>query len=173
MAMENAAELMFDKQSGKVRDGIIEALQATEAPPAADGEEQGKAQPPKIMALANASVMIVSKLDDSAREAGSPLSDAVLIEVGTDVVAMLAEHAELEGEMEYSQDELDGAIITAADMYRAKAIADGRTDEGTLKGQWDELLTADKEGRLGDVLPGAGQAAEEAGPEEATEMVEE
>lgn len=167
-AIENAAQLMFDVKTNDFRPGIVEALQATDTPPQ-EGAEQGQSQPPKILALANAAVMIVSKLDDSAREAGDPLADSVLVEIGTDVVGMLAEQAEAQGVMEYSQDELDGAFITAADMYRAKAVADGRTDEDTLKGQWDELITADQEGRLGEVLPGAEQAApaEEAPAQEA------
>ena len=44
-----------------------------------------------------------------------------------------------------------------------QAIADGRTDEETLKGQWDELITADQQGRLGEVMPGADQAPEQQG----------
>lgn len=161
-AVENAAQLMFDVKTNKVRPEILQSLTAekTEAPVDENGE-QGQAQPPHIMALANTAVTLVEKLDDSAREAKQPLSDDVLMELGQTVVEMLVEHAEAEGIQEYSQDDIDGAFITAADMYRAKAIADGRTDEETLKGQWDELITADQQGRLGEVLPGADQAPPE------------
>lgn len=164
-AVENAAQLMFDVQSKEFRPEIAQALAASGGQPAPtpEGGEQGQTQPPKIMALANTAVMLVGKLDDSAREAKQPLTDDVLMELGQTVVEMLVDQAEAQGIEEYSQDEIDGAFITATDMYRAKAIADGRTDEETLKGQWDELITADQQGRLGEVLPGADQMQEQQG----------
>lgn len=158
--VNNALELIYDKTGGELRPEILEALKSTEPAPAAEGEEQGQSpQPPHIIALANTAVMIVSKLDDSSREAGQPASDEVLMEVGKDVVELLVEGAEAAGLRDYTQDDMDGAFITAADMYRSKAVADGRTDEETLKGQWDDLITADQEGRLGEVIPGADKLA--------------
>jgi hypothetical protein len=94
--------------------------------------------------------MVVSKLDDSAREAGKPLTDDVLQEVGDDVIGMLADIANATGIHDYTEQELEGATVASYDMYRDKAIADGRTSEDDLKQQWDGLLQADKEGRLGD-----------------------
>ena len=163
-ALENAAALMFDVQSNDFRPEIAQSLSVKDAPPLEDGAQS---QPPHIMALANTTVTIVSKLDDSAREANAPMNDDVLQEVGQNVLEMLVQQAEAQGIQEYSQDDMDGAFITATDMYRAKAIADGRTDEDTLKGQWGEIIAADQEGRIDEVLPGASKAGAPEQPMEA------
>lgn len=147
---QNYLKLIY-AEGGEVQPGILDALKA---PPGAP-EGEGEAPPPHILALANTAVEITKTLDDSAREAGKPLSDAVLLEGGKSIVEELAEVAEAAGIHDYSEEEMTGAFATAMDMYRDKAIADGRTDEETLKGQFNELLTADQEGRLGEVLPGA------------------
>lgn len=155
-------QLIYDGQGG-VRPGIIEALQK-EGGGAAPEQQQNMQEdpdaqeigqtPPQIFALANATVVIVEKLDDTAREAGDPLTDDVLVQGGVAVLEELAEVANAAGIHDYTQEELSGATTVAMDLYREKAIADGRTDADTLKGQWDEVIAADQEGRLDQVVPG-------------------
>ncbi len=109
---------------------------------------------PAVLALANTAVTIVEKLDDSARKANKPLTDAVLTQGGAAVIEELADVSADAKLYDYSEEEIAGAVALAMEMYRPKAIADGRTDEETLKNQWGEIVTADKEGRAGQVVPG-------------------
>lgn len=146
--MENALTLIYG--DGQVRPEVLQALQV--------GEQQPNGPNPAILALAQTAVTIVSKLDDSAREAGKPVSDDVLMHGGEAVVEELGEVSEAAGIYDYSEEELTGAFQQAIDMYRPKAIQDGRTSEDTLKGQFAEINEAESAGRLGDVLPGLGEA---------------
>ena len=111
------------------------------------------------MALAQAAVTIVSKLDDSSREAGMTLTDDVLGQTGLTVIELLAEVADAAGIYDYSEEDMTGAYAQAIDMYREKAIADGRTDEDTLKAQFEEINQADAAGQLDTMLPGLGGQA--------------
>jgi hypothetical protein len=146
-AMVNAQKLLYTPDN-QPQPGILDALKASQEEQ--PGDAQGKSLSPPVSALSHVAVMVVSKLDDSAREAGKPLTDDVLQEVGDDVIGMLADIANATGIHDYTEQELEGATVASYDMYRDKAIADGRTSEDDLKQQWDGLLQADKEGRLGD-----------------------
>ena len=60
------------------------------------------------------------------------------------------------GEVLRAQIDEDGAnkaMLMAADLYREAAASKGLVDEEALKAAFDEVVTADKEGRLGEVLP--------------------
>lgn len=154
---QNMLTLLY-VEGGEVQPGVLEALQTGDAQAP---EQEGQATPPHILTLANAAVEITKRLDDTAREAGQPLSDDVLFHGGTAVIEELAEIAEAAGIHEYTEDDLQGALTVAMDMYREKAIADGRTDEETLKGQWNEVLEADQAGNLDSVVPGLSEGAPE------------
>jgi len=145
--VNNAYSFMYE--GGKVKPEIIQALdvKATDDPNAPNAPQ---------MALANAAVQVVSKLDASARQAGQPVSDDVLYHGAVAVIEDLAEIARNANIKDFSEEEMGGALMNAIDMYRPKLIADGRTSEETLKAQFAELDQADKAGKLGDVLPGFG-----------------
>lgn len=147
--MENATELIYG--DGEVRPEILQALQA---PP--KQETEGQEVNPAIMALAQTCVTIVTRLDDSAREQNKVISDDVLIHGATAIIEELGEVAEAAKLHDYSEEDLTGAFQMAVDMYRPKAIQDGRTSEETLKGQFGEINEADSAGKLGDILPGLG-----------------
>lgn len=146
-AMVNAQKLIYTPDN-QPQPGILDALKsAQEEQP---GDAQGKSLSPPVSALSHVAVMVVSKLDDSAREAGQPLTNDVLREVGGDVISMLADVAAATGIYDYTEENIQGATVAAYDMYRDKAIADGRTSEDELNQEWEGLLQADKEGRLGE-----------------------
>lgn len=148
MFMDNAFELLYrdGEEGGEVRPEVLEAL----------AKDDNAAPNGPIMALSAAAVAIVSQLDDSARKAGKPISDDVLMQGGLDVVTELAEIADAAKIHDYSEEDITGAFAQAVDMYRPKAIQDGRTSEETLKGQFNEINEAEAAGKLGDVLPGLG-----------------
>lgn len=152
LVVSNGLTLIYAEgaEGSEVRPEILEALQV--------GEAQGKGGPdPAVLALAQAAVTIISQLDDSSRQAGKPISDAVLYHSGVAMIEELAEVSDAAGIYDYSEQDMTGALAQAVDMYRSKAIADGRTSEETLKGQFGEINEAEAAGKLGDVLPGLGQ----------------
>lgn len=160
--MGNATQLIYGDDE-QVRPEVLQALQSPpEKPP--EGEQ---AMNPNIMALAQAAVTIITRLDDSAREQNKVISDDVLIHGAVAVIEELGEIAGAAKIYDYSEEDLTGAFQLAVDMYRPKAIADGRTSEETLKGQFGELNEADAAGKLGDVLPGLPGATAGAAPVQA------
>jgi hypothetical protein len=153
-----AADIIYGK--GKVMPQIVDALKpAKDAPaqdaadPSADTSDPAKGNP-AVLALANTAVQVVSKIDASAKDAGQHIPDDVLYHAGSEIVAMLAEVAEAAGFHDYSDQEINGAFIQAVDMYRPIAEASGRTDDKTLKDQFGQILQADSQGQLGQMLPG-------------------
>jgi hypothetical protein len=134
------------------------------------GEDQGEGQPPApgdqggqqagkgnpaVMALANTATQVVQKLDTSAKEANFQISDDVLYHAGAEIVGMLAEIAEAANIHSYSEEEIQGAFFQAVDNYRPIAERMGRTDDQTLKAQFGQIVQADEQGKLGELLPGA------------------
>lgn len=149
--MQNALTLLYEsgEDGGQVRPQVLDALKAGNS-----GQQQEGGPNPAILALAHAAVTVVAQLDDSARKAGKPVSDDVLYHGGVAVIEELAEIAEAAKIHDYSEEDMTGAFAQALDMYRSKAIEDGRTSEETLKGQFAEINEAEAAGTLGDVLPG-------------------
>jgi hypothetical protein len=146
--VNNALSLMYAEN--EVRPEIIEALSV-------QGQQQPEGPNPAVLALAQTAVTVVQRLDDSAREQGQIIPDDILMHGGQAVIEELAEIADAAKIYDYTPEEMTGALQQAIDIYRPKAIQDGRTNEETLKGQFAEINEADAAGKLGDVLPGLGQ----------------
>lgn len=162
--MAKVADILYGPGGGtaKVMPEILESLSAAKGSGGeatvegvAPGEElEGEKGNPAVLALANTAVQVVQKVDTAGFEAGSPVSDEVLYHAAVETIELLAEVAETAGIHEYSEEELNGALYQAVDLYRPIAEELGRTDQETLKGQFAEVNQADQEGRLGELLPG-------------------
>lgn len=142
--------------------GTMPPMQA-ETPPAEDG---GSHPSPAVFALANTAVQVVMKLDDSARQANKPLDNDVLLHVGIAMISELAEVTEAAKIHTYTEDEKSGALTVAMDMYREKAVKDGRTTPEQLQSEFEQAVQADKAGKLHEVLPGAPKQDAPPTPEE-------
>lgn len=148
--VQKAAELIYG--DGKVRPEILQSLA-----PAREPAKDPKGGNPAVLALANTAVQIVSKLDSSSKQAGFQVSDDVLYHGGSEVVEMLAEIAQHAGFHDYTEHEIQGAFFQAVDDYRPIAEEMGRTDQQTLKGQFQQVVDADQKGELNQLLPGIDQ----------------
>lgn len=155
---ENYLKMLYG-ENGEVNPDVLESLANPAATPP---EMEGQAPPPPVAALATTAVTIIQTLDDSAREAGKPVSDDVLLQGGIAVIEELAEIADAAQIYDYTEDEMSGAATVVMNMYRDKAIADGRTDEATLNQEWSEIQQANQEGRDSELL-GAMQGGVEDG----------
>ena len=164
--VKQAAGIIYGK--GKVMPQILEALKPAKdaAQPEGAQDEQGEqstAGNPAVQALAATATQVVQKLDTAAHEQGYQITDDVLYHAGVEILEMLAEVAETAGFHSYSEDELQGALYQAIDNYRPIAERMGRTDDATLKQQFGEIVAADEQGKLGEVLPGLNSQQSEGG----------
>lgn len=134
--VDNCYSVIYDQ---KTLPKILKSLDATDDP---------------VMNLANTVVTVVDFVEKSARGAKMEISGDVLMHGGAEVMGDLADLAGKVNIHDYSEDEIEAATLRAMDMYREKQRADGTLDINAAKGDVREVMMADREGRLGEVLPG-------------------
>lgn len=135
--VDKCYEVIYDE---KVIGKVLKSLDATDDPK---------------MNLANTIVMVVHFVAQSAMQAGQQISGDVLMQGGAEVLGDLADLAGRMSIHDYTQEEIDGAAYIAMDMYREKMKADGTLDLEAVKRDAAEIVTADREGRMDDLIPGA------------------
>ncbi len=170
MFMEKVGDILYGagEGAGKIMPEILQSLsgakgggqptddEGAETSPDDEGAEGegGDKGNPAVMALANTAVQVVQKIDTAGFEAGNPVSDEVVYHAAVETIELLAEISEKAGIHDFSEEELTGALYQAVDLYRPIAEELGRTNEDTLKQQFGEISEADKQGKLGELLPG-------------------
>lgn len=108
--------------------------------------------------LANITVTIVHKAEDSARASGLKPDSSTILEAGKTVledVASLAFRARLQ---DYTEAQLEGAFYRAIDQYRAMSDAAGTLDKAAAQKEFAAMVQAEKDGTLDRVVPGATEA---------------
>lgn len=115
------------------------------------------ATPDPVEGLAAVVVMVVQRLQDTAKQQGIQLSGDVLYHGGADLLADLADTAEKAGIHKFSPQELEKALYRALDLYRTMGQQSGQLDPRPFQQDWDVLQRADKAGRLDEVLPQFGK----------------
>jgi hypothetical protein len=106
------------------------------------------------MALAGTTVTIVRELIKSAKDAGQEISSDVIFHGGLEILGMLGEAMEAAGLYEFKEGELEGAWYMALDLYREQGTQEGSIDPAALESDFGEVVAADREGRISEVLPG-------------------
>jgi hypothetical protein len=152
--LHRAADLIYG--DGHVNPEILKSLSAAKNPSPTNGEDSGDpaVNHAAVIALADTATAVVQKLDVSSQQQGFHIPDDILYHAGVEVVEMLAEVATVAKIHDYSDEETTGAFYQAIDNYRPIAERMGRTDPEKLKGQFEEILHADQQGHLGELLPG-------------------
>lgn len=117
-----------------------------------------------VVALAAATAVITLEV---AKETGET-DGVILLHAGKALLEELVELSEASKRREYSEEEMGAAMRMAADLFREAAVEEGLIDLEEAKEEWGELVAADKEGRLGEMLPeiANAQVAEQAPAEE-------
>jgi hypothetical protein len=113
-------------------------------------DDETWAQKGPIAALAAASVIVVSQVIE---QMGSPPEASIVFHGGKELLEQIAELGEKAGIRDYSEAELGEAFRMGADLYREVAKDRGWIDEEEAKAEFEGLKTAEKEGRLGEILP--------------------
>lgn len=145
-------------EGGEVRPTILEFLDEDPSDLIAvlgDTEQLQNPTPP--VTLAATTVMVVLEVIRRAGPENKP-DDLIIFHGGVEILEDLANLATEAGVHDYSQDEINTAWLMAQDIYREAATAQGLVDPDALKGEFDEIVTADKNGQLGDVLPALANA---------------
>jgi hypothetical protein len=137
--MDRAFRLIYD---AKVFPGLLERLRAT---------------PDPVEGLASVTVMVVTRLQDSARQQGVAISPDVLYHGGLEIMEDLAATAEKARVHAYTDKEMEAALYQALDLYRQTESASGGIDQQAAAQDWDALVQADQQGRLHEALPGIGK----------------
>lgn len=104
-----------------------------------------------MLAVAATAVIVVLQL---MRVAGNERpADDVVFHGGRAIVEELAEiYAKIE-KKELSQPDVNQAFAHAMDLYREAGTEAGYVNEEALKQVWNQVVAADKEGRLAEVSP--------------------
>ena len=91
---------------------------------------------------------------ESLRRLGRQPEGHVILHAGKAIVEELGEVAASAGRKDYREDELGEAFRKGADLFREAAGAAGMIDMKAVREEFGEIVAADKEGRLGEVVPG-------------------
>lgn len=113
--------------------------------------------------VAGAAAMIILQLMQSAKKSGEKLSGDVIFHGGVEIIEHLIAIAEKAGIHEFSEEDMEGVMYLTLDMVREQATAAGLIDSEALKQDFAQIAAADKQGTLGQLLPGLPQDGD-AGP---------
>lgn len=112
--------------------------------------------------LANTLVNVVSRLEGSAEQSGKPIDDDVLYHGSVELLEQLAEMAEKANVHEFSEEDLESALYLALDQYREAKQQQGKLPEDGLKSDFQQIMQAEQNGTLNDILPGVEEYAQRA-----------
>ncbi len=112
-----------------------------------------------VEGLANALVMLVMRLEDSAAEEGQPISGDVLMHGGTELLGHMVQLAEAAGVHKFTDKEQESALYLAMDTYRNNRQQAGGLPEEQLSQDYQEMMEADAKGELETMFPGIGEKA--------------
>lgn len=96
---------------------------------------------------------------------GGPDASAVMMESGRSILEELIEVSEAAKIHDFTEEEIEGAVYRAMDLYRTAAETMNLPgfNKEALTAQFNELVEADKQGNLNSILPGlpGGQTMQE------------
>jgi hypothetical protein len=120
------------------------------------------------IALAGATVAVIL---ETIRRGGDKPDDSILLHAGKEILEDLAELAGKAKVHDFTEEEMNKAVLIALDIYREAGRDEGLVDDDELKAQFAEVQQLDQEGRLGELLTaGSGQQQTEPEPETVEQM---
>lgn len=103
---------------------------------------------PVVALAATAAIITLKACEETGEKDG-----AIIMHGGKAILEDIVEVAEKAGIREYSEDDMANAFRMGADLFREAAAEKGIIDLDQAKQEWGEIEAADKEGRLGEVMP--------------------
>jgi hypothetical protein len=160
--VENAMEIIYPQgEQAQVSPQVLAGLKG-EWPPEIT-EMMAALDPPlstePLDNIAATAVVLTMMLEGSAATAGQPMPDEVIWHGGAEIVEELVDLGEDLGLFELGEEEVEQAFYRATDIYRqVSPRMDEQAQEG-LMSDFEQVVAADREGRLGDIIPGMSEAA--------------
>lgn len=114
----------------------------------------------KVEGLAQATAIVVIRVEDSLEQSGQPLNLNMTFEAGSETAVDIADAMDRSGVYTYSQGEIEAGFIRAVDQYRVTRSQQGRLDPAVFKGIIQEMKQAEQDGTLEDKFPGLGEFAQ-------------
>jgi hypothetical protein len=157
--VQTTAQVMMDgEQNAQFRPEIVNNLRGEFDPQVAKMFEG--ADPPisdqPADALAVTGVIVTMIAEAQLAQAGTEIPHEIIYHAGTEVIGQLAEAAEAAGIADFSEEQIGDAFLRALDLYRQSSP---NVDQQALSSEFEEIVAADREGRLDQVLPGASKLA--------------
>jgi hypothetical protein len=118
--------------------------------------------PNPVESLATVAVMVMGRVEDSALKENRKIPGDVMLHAGMEVLQDLASLAAEAKVYKYDKAEKEAALYQALDQYRQMREGQGRLDRESLRRDWAQMMQAEQQGRLDEVLPGADKLAERA-----------
>lgn len=112
-----------------------------------------------IDALARVAVMITVRVEDDGEQNGIKLDPDILLQGGGEVVAALAEVARRANIHDFTEEEMNAAMMKAVDMYRLTRQQQGKINTQSAQQDLAALKQADQSGTLDQQFPGMSEAA--------------
>lgn len=142
---------LLDNDPDDLREIFGDALPLDEPDPDGSGKTMWEAQGP-IIALAATTCVVA--MEAVRRSDIDPEEDGyIILHAGAQILEDIAEISEKSGKHNFTQDEVNEAMRKAADLYRAAGSEEGLVNLDRAKQEFNEIVAADKEGRIGDILP--------------------
>lgn len=113
--------------------------------------------------LASVTVQVVTRLMDSARKQGEKIDPSILLHGGMDIMSDLAEMSGKSGGHKYTEEEIENATYVAMDQFGTQEMNKGTLDKEAIAGEFQQLMAADKAGRIDELIPGLSEKAKQIG----------
>jgi hypothetical protein len=138
-------------QKAQVRPGILKLLDndPSDLKGILNAQELDQFSP--LVAIAATTVIIVIEIQKLASDEN--ISDAVVLHGSAAILEELVEVHMRTSKDQLSEDEVHKALSMAADIYREVGADQGLVDENALKDEFQQLVQADKSGKLADISP--------------------
>lgn len=154
--VNNALEIIYPAdQRGQMSKSVVAHLQGKFEPQLQQmlAQVQPQVDPGNPVDTIGATAALIGLfLDASAHQAGKDIPDEVIFHAGREVVEVLGNDGEKFAGFNLDDKQIEQAFYRAADIFRQVSP---RADQQQLAGEFEQIVQADKDGQLQQVMPGA------------------
>ena len=116
-----------------------------------------------IEGLGTALAMLVMRVEDSAKDSGREISGDVKLNAATELLEQMAELATEAGIHDFSPEDMEVALFHGLDVYRETRAQQGELPVDELTEDMAQIVKADQQGRIDEVVPGLKEYAQKRG----------
>lgn len=118
------------------------------------GRMRQAAQQDPVEGLSSTVVMVVMRVQESAKRNGKMIDPVIVFHAGVEILESLADTAMKAGIHKYDDKEIEAASLRSMDKYVALASQAGLIDKQRAVSDYQNMIQADKAGKLDELFPG-------------------